>query len=59
MLHRIYTQIIFFCLPKRNTAWLTAWTTPVSNRLRSPRLRASVSDQSQKGAFAFGLPSNI
>ena len=49
----------FFCFPKRNAASLTAWTTPVSNRLRSPRLRASVSEMSQICAFAVGLPSNI
>ena len=45
--------------PKENTASLTAWTTPVSNQLRSPRLRASVSELIQKCAFALGIPSNI
>jgi len=58
LLKHTYNRYIFR-FPKRNTASLTAWTTPVSNRLRSPRLRASVSDLSQKGAFAFGVPSNI
>ena len=53
------TRVSFFHFPKGNTASLTAWTTPVSNQLRSPRLRASVSDMIQKCAFALGIPSNI
>ena len=53
------TSISFFHFPKGNTASLTAWTTPVSNQLRSPRLRASVSVMIQKCAFALGIPSNI
>ena len=54
-----YTSQSFFHFPKGNTASLTAWTTPVSNQLRSPRLRASVSEMIQKCAFALGIPPNI
>ena len=53
------TRNLLIHFPKENTASLTAWTTPVSNQLRSPRLRASVSELIQKCAFALGIPSNI
>jgi hypothetical protein len=33
----------------------TAWTTRVSNPVRSPRFRASASDQAQQAAFASGV----
>ena len=37
----------------------TAWTTRVSNPVRSPRSRASASGPVQRAAFASGVPPNI
>ena len=37
----------------------TAWTTRVSNPVRSPRFRTSASVLSQKAAFAFDFPHDI
>ena len=40
-------------------ASFTAWTTRVSNPVRSPRFRASVSGLSQRVAFATDVPPDI
>jgi hypothetical protein len=37
----------------------TAWTTGVSNPVRSPRFRTSASVLSQRAAFATGVPPDI
>ena len=39
--------------------WFTAWTTRVSNPVRSPRSRASVSVVDWRAAFAIGVPRDI
>ena len=45
--------------PTSNTHRLRAWTTRVSNPLRYPCFRSSVSVMIQKAAFAIGILSNI
>jgi hypothetical protein len=46
-------------LPNTKHASFRAWTTRVSNPVRSPRFRASASVMSQMTAFATGIPPDI
>ena len=41
--------------PRAQCPSFTAWTTRVSNPVRSPRFRASASDHAQRAAFAPGV----
>ena len=45
--------------PYTGCASFTAWTTRVSNPVRSPRRRASVSGLGQSTAFASGVPPDL
>src|SRR5699024_2816318 len=45
--------------PNTSHSSFTAWTTTVSNPVRSPRFRASASVIDQKVAFATGVPPYI
>jgi len=49
----------FFLSSKKESASFKARTTRVSNPVRSPRFRTSVSGVHQKIAFALGIPSKI
>jgi hypothetical protein len=48
-----------FLSSKKESASFKARTTRVSNPVRSPRFRTSVSGVHQKIAFALGIPSKI
>ena len=47
------------CIAGNELSSFTAWTTRVSNPVRSPRFRASASVSVQKAAFATGVLPNI